>query len=133
MLIGAIFALLAAIGIVRMPDLLMRMQVATKASTLGVACLLLSVAIFYDDVGVTSRALLVIIFVFLTAPVAAHMIGRAAHFVGVPLWEGTIIDELHGRYDPHTHFLASHAPGDPPSPGDVSGQADREPPPGRQA
>ena len=52
-----------------------------------------------------------ITFVFLTAPVAAHMIARASYFVGVPLWEGTIIDELRGHYDRRTHRLAR--PDDP--------------------
>ena len=44
--------------------------------------------------GVTARALAGSIFVVLTAPVAAHMIGRAAYAMGVPLWEGTGLDEL---------------------------------------
>jgi multicomponent Na+:H+ antiporter subunit G len=87
LIIGALFLLLAAIGITRMPDLLMRMQTATKASTLGVGCMLLAVAVYFHDFGVAMRALLVIVFFFITAPVAAHMIGRAAYFVGVPLWE----------------------------------------------
>jgi multicomponent Na+:H+ antiporter subunit G len=46
---------------------------------------------------VTTRAVLVIAFFFLTAPVGAHMIARAAYAVGVPLWEGTITDELRDR------------------------------------
>jgi multicomponent Na+:H+ antiporter subunit G len=105
--IGSLFLLLAAIGITRMPDLLMRMQAATKAATLGVGCMLLAVALYFHDFGVAMRALLVINFFFMTAPVAAHMIGRAAYFVGVPLWERTIVDELHGRYDRQTHTLQS--------------------------
>jgi multicomponent Na+:H+ antiporter subunit G len=46
-------------------------------------------------------------FFLLTAPVAAHMIGRAAYFVGVPLWSGTITDELRGHYDMKTHRLSA--------------------------
>jgi len=106
MLVGAAFLLLAAIGIVRMPDLFTRMQAATKAATLGVSCIMLSVALHFGELGVVTRALLAIAFFFLTAPVAAHMIGRAAYFVGVPLWEGTLRDELRGRYDPRTHELS---------------------------
>jgi multicomponent Na+:H+ antiporter subunit G len=109
--IGSLFLLLAAIGIMRMPDLLMRIQAATKAATLGVGCMLLAVAVYFNDFGVVMHALLVIAFFFMTAPVAAHMIGRAAYFVGVPLWERTIVDELHGRYDQQTHTLQSPPPG----------------------
>jgi multicomponent Na+:H+ antiporter subunit G len=105
--VGSAFLLLAAVGVVRMPDLFSRMQAATKAATLGAACMLSAVAFHFDDFGVTIRALLVVAFVFLTAPVAAHMIARAAYFIGVPLWEGAVVDELRGRYDPQTHKLAS--------------------------
>jgi multicomponent Na+:H+ antiporter subunit G len=107
MITGGAFLLLAAIGIVRMPDLYSRIQAATKAATLGVGCIILALAIHFADLAITVRALLVIAFLFLTQPVAAHMIGRAAYFVGVPLWEKTIMDELHGRYDASTHSLES--------------------------
>ena len=110
---GAAFLLLAAIGVARMPDLFIRMQCATKAATLGISCILLSVALSMEDFGVTIRAILTIAFFFLTAPVAAHMIGRAAYLVGVPLWKGTIVDELSGHYDRRTHTLGSgSAPAD---------------------
>jgi|GEM_PF-268553 len=111
LVIGAIFLLAAAIGVVRMPDLFTRMQTATKAATLGISCTLGAVALYMEDLGVAMRALFTILFFFLTAPVAAHMIGRAAYFIGVPLWEQTIIDELHGHYDRRTHKLAR--PDDP--------------------
>jgi multicomponent Na+:H+ antiporter subunit G len=75
----------------------MRLQAATKASTLGVGCMLLGLAIHFQDLTVTTRAVLIIAFFFLTAPVGAHMIARAAYAVGVPLWEGTITDELGER------------------------------------
>jgi len=91
---GAFFMLLAGLGVLRLPDLFMRLQAATKASTLGVGCLLLGAAIHFQDLGVTTRAVLVIAFFCLTAPVGAHVIARAAYAVGVPLWEGTITDEL---------------------------------------
>ena len=111
MIVGAAFVLLAGAGVVRMPDLFMRMQAATKASTLGIGFILLAVAVYFGELGVTTRALATITFVFLTTPIAAHMIARAAYFVGVPLWEGTIIDELSGHYDRRTHRLAR--PDDP--------------------
>jgi CPA2 family monovalent cation:H+ antiporter-2 len=111
MMIGASFGLLASVGVLRMPDLFMRMQAVTKASTLGIGCIVLAVAVQFGELGVTTRALATITFVFLTAPVAAHMIARASYFVGVSLWEGTIIDELRGQYDRRTHRLAR--PDDP--------------------
>ena len=107
MITGASFLLLAAVGVVRMPDLFTRMQTATKAATLGISCILLAVTVLMQDWSVGLRAVLAIIFFLLTAPVAAHMIGRAAYFVGVPLWRGTIVDELRGHYDLKTHKLSA--------------------------
>ncbi len=91
---GGLFMFLAGVGVARMPDLFMRMQAATKAATLGSGCMLLAVAVHFADLGVATRALLVIAFIFLTAPVAAHVIGNAAYSVGVPLWQGSVVDEL---------------------------------------
>lgn len=85
---------LAALGIFRMPDTFTRMQAATKAATLGCGCLLLAVALHFGETAVTARALLVVIFLFLTAPVAAHVIARATYRAGVALWEHTVLDEL---------------------------------------
>lgn len=99
LLTGSLFMLLAAVGILRMPDLYTRMATSTKASTLGLACILAAVALHFPEIGIRTRAMAAVVFVFLTAPVAAHMIGRAAYVVGVPLWKGTIIDELQGRPD----------------------------------
>ena len=98
LLIGAIFMFLAALGILKMPDLFTRMQAVTKASTLGITFLIMAVAVHFADLGITTRAVLVIVFFFLTTPVAAHVIGRAAYFEGVPLWENTIMDDLRERY-----------------------------------
>ena len=111
MLGGASFMLLAAVGIVRMPDLFTRMQTASKASTLGISLILLAAGLLLDDYAVALRAILTISFFFVTAPVAAHMIARAAYFVGVPLWSGTITDELRGHYDRTTHRLSADAVG----------------------
>lgn len=115
LLTGCGFLLLAAVGIVRMPDLFTRMQTAAKGATLGISCILIAVALGMNDFGVAVRALLAVAFFFLTAPVAAHMIGRAAYFVGVPLWRDTIVDELEGHYDKRTHVLA---PTNSPAPAD---------------
>ena len=115
LLTGALFMLVGAIGILRMPDLLSRMQATTKSMTLGAVTLLFAVVVHFDQIGVSIRALLVIAFYFLTAPIAAHMIGRAAYFTGVPLWSGTLMDELRGRYDASNHTLDSVETPDPES------------------
>jgi multicomponent Na+:H+ antiporter subunit G len=92
--IGAAFMLLAAVGLARMPDLLTRMQAVSKAATLGTTCMVLAVAVYFGELGISARAIAVIVFVFLTTPLAAHMIARAGYFAGVPLYPGTVIDEL---------------------------------------
>lgn len=107
LLIGALFMLLAGWGLLRMPDLFLRMSAATKASTLGAGFMLLGAAIYFPDLGTISRSLATIIFIFLTAPVAAHRIARAAYFDEVPLWSGTKTDELAGQYDKRSHALSS--------------------------
>ena len=91
---GTSFLLLAAIGILRMPDLYCRASATTKAATLGVGCLLAATAIYFNDLQVTTRVLATIAFLLLTAPVAAHMIARAAYRQRIPLWSGTVRDEL---------------------------------------
>ncbi|MEX0780134.1 MAG: monovalent cation/H(+) antiporter subunit G [Balneolales bacterium] len=91
---GAGFMLIASIGLVRLPDLLMRMHASTKAGTLGAGLILLGVSFAFTDTAITARVLTIIVFILLTAPVAAHLIGRAAYYVGMDLWKGTVIDEL---------------------------------------
>lgn len=91
---GTFFAVVAAIGIVRFPDLYMRLSATTKASTLGASLILGGVALFFDDAAVTGKIVAIIVFIVLTSPVAAHMLGRAAYFSGVPLWKEGVRDEL---------------------------------------
>jgi multicomponent Na+:H+ antiporter subunit G len=100
MVIGAFFMFVAGLGLVRMPDLYMRMSCSTKAGTIGVGALLLALAIHFADFGVAARAMATIGFIFLTAPVSSHRIGRIAYLVGVPLWEKTVADEFKGAYPP---------------------------------
>ncbi len=99
---GAAFLLLASVGVVRMPDLFARMHATTKAATLGASFMLTAVAVHAGEMGVAVRALAIIIFMYITAPVVAHMIGRAAHYTGVALWKGTVIDEFSGQHYPGT-------------------------------
>jgi multicomponent Na+:H+ antiporter subunit G len=103
--IGAIAILLASIGILRMPDLYLRLSVTTKAATLGVGLILVGAAFWFQNVGVTSRVLAIILFTTLTAPVSAQLIARAAYLIKTKMWEHTIIDELDGMYDSTTQTL----------------------------
>lgn len=91
---GTLFALVAAIGVVRFPDIYMRLSAASKASTLGASLILFGVALFFDSAAVTGKIVAIIAFTLLTAPVAAHMLGRAAYFSGEPLWGKSVLDEL---------------------------------------
>ncbi|WP_234369116.1 monovalent cation/H(+) antiporter subunit G [Brumimicrobium mesophilum] len=105
--LGTLFILLAAIGLLRMPDLYLRMSVTTKAATLGVGLILIGLALYYMETSITTRVIAIIVFLLLTAPISAHVIGRAAYFVGVPMWKKTKIDDLKGMYNTKTHDLMS--------------------------
>lgn len=98
---------LAALGALRMPDLPMRMHATTKAGALGVGLIMLAVSLHYVQAAVTAKALSIILFILLTAPVAAHVIARAAYVAGIPLWHKIHVDELKGRYDPKSSHLKS--------------------------
>ena len=90
---GATLGLLAAVGVLRMPDPYTRMQASTKAATLGLGCLLAGLALHVPDLAVVIRAGCIAAFVMLTTPIAAHVIARAAYLTGVPLWKGSVVDE----------------------------------------
>ena len=92
--LGASFCLLAAVGMLRLPDTLIRMHAATKAGSLGTGLVLAGVAVFFADLGIVLKALLTLVFIFLTAPVAAHLIGRAAYRTGIQLSSRTWVNEL---------------------------------------
>ena len=99
---GSCFTLLAAFGIVRLPDLFTRLHAATKASTLGVGCLMAAVAIHFGSVQATTRAVATTIFLLLTAPVGAHLLARAAYWMGVQFWDGTQTDEFRSHWEKYS-------------------------------
>ncbi|MCH8543703.1 MAG: monovalent cation/H(+) antiporter subunit G [Alcanivorax sp.] len=105
MLVGALFMLLAGLGALRMPDLLMRMHATTKAGALGSGVIMVAVAIHFGEAGVTTRAVAITLFIMLTSPVAAHVIARAGYFTGTPMWSRIVRDELKGKYDRDNHTL----------------------------
>lgn len=99
-LIGGFFTLLGSIGLIRLPDVYGRLHAATKSATLGVISIMIGAFVYflYTEGIMTGKILLTILFVFLTAPVAAQMISRSAYRVGVPLWEKSVQDDLKQMY-----------------------------------
>jgi len=82
LLSGSAFALIAAIGIVRFPELLARMHAATKPQTLGLLLILAGLAVRSQSLGTITIAVMIAVFQMLTAPVSAHMVGRAGFRTG---------------------------------------------------
>jgi multicomponent Na+:H+ antiporter subunit G len=115
--VGVAFAALGALGILLMTDPLIRLHAASKASTLGAACLLVAAAIAFGGADHAVRAALIVAFLFATAPVGAHMLGRAAYLAKLELAPETVLDELKGRYDSAGRLQGHDAPGsDSPGP-----------------
>ncbi len=79
LVIGGVFALLGAIGLVRLPDFFMRLHAPTKATTLGVGGILIASMLWFAGHGrFTLHELLITLFLFVTAPVSANMLAKAA-------------------------------------------------------
>ena len=78
LLLGALFSLLAAVGVLRLPDLLTRMHAASKAGAVGGGLILLAVPLVTLDASVALRAILGVMFLLLTTPVAAHLLARSS-------------------------------------------------------
>jgi multicomponent K+:H+ antiporter subunit G len=91
LLVGTFFALVGSIGLVRLPDFYLRLHGPTKATTLGIGGILLAwvVHAFSLGKGLETETLLITFFLFLTAPVGAHLMSRAALHAHVPAREDT--------------------------------------------
>lgn len=87
LLVGCLFALLAAIGVVRMPDIYCRMHSATKAGAFGSALILIAVMIAHPSPRVLIECLAILFFFYLTAPIAAHLVGRVCYRSKLPIWK----------------------------------------------
>ena len=114
LVVGAGFMLIAAVGLLRLPDLFMRMHASTKATSFGSLLMLLACAVHDGSAWTFGEVALVVIFVFQGSPVAADVIARAAYNLSVPLWSGTVIDELRADRERHSSDHASTQP-TPPS------------------
>lgn len=90
---GLAFNVFGCLGLVRLPDVYNRLQAATKCVTLGTCSILFGTFIMVGITAAGMKALLCIVFLVLTSPVAAHAIARGAHRSKVPLWKGSVIDK----------------------------------------
>ena len=93
-MIGSIFLLLGALGLLRMPDVYNRMQAGTKATTLGSILFLSGIAVGFESAAVTWKIILLILFIIFTNPISSHALARAAHWAGIKLTERTVHDHL---------------------------------------
>ena len=100
--IGIFFNFAGCIGLIRFPDIYNRLQASTKCVTLGTALILLAVAIHFGWNSISVKAFLCILFIFITAPTAAHAISRGSHRAGFPLWPGSIMDRYKDDYPQKT-------------------------------
>jgi len=99
--LGVLISLISAVGLVRFPDVYTRSHASSKASTLGVLSTLTGTLLYFwiSDGFFSIRLILGIFFVFLTAPVASHMIARAAYRSDVPLASVSVEDELKDYFE----------------------------------
>ncbi|MFZ1813242.1 MAG: monovalent cation/H(+) antiporter subunit G [Rhizobiaceae bacterium] len=101
-IIGSIFAMAAALGLLRLPDVYSRMHAASKAGTVGSGLMMLALALVGGDLATATRAVAGVIFFLLTAPVSAHLLAKAAYSVGYRLWEGSVLDEMSQEEPPRS-------------------------------
>lgn len=93
-IIGSTFSLLAAVGIIRLPDVYTRMHAASKAGTVGSGLLLITLGLYSLDGATLSRSLAGFVFLLLTAPISAHLLARAAYAAGYRMTEITVVNEM---------------------------------------
>ncbi len=91
-IVGLAFDLFGCLGLVRLPDVYNRLQAATKCVTMGTCSILFGSFLIVGFTPAGMKALLCIVFLVLTAPVAAHAIARGAHRSGIPLCPGSVVD-----------------------------------------
>ena len=107
LLLAASVVFLAAVGLLKMPDLPTRMHATTKSGVLAIVLIMIAVALFFARADITARALAIIAFTFITAPIAAHAIGRAGYLSGVALWSESVRDDLKDYYASRSQATSS--------------------------
>lgn len=93
-LLGSIFLLLGALGLLRMPDIYNRMQAGTKATTMGTLLFLSGIALGHGTELSIWKIILLILFIIFTNPLSSHALARAAHKSGIPLAKESVKDDL---------------------------------------
>ncbi|CAN5896803.1 hypothetical protein BH24BAC1_BH24BAC1_41720 [soil metagenome] len=93
-LAGVIFMLISTIGLLRLPDFYIRMSAITKGATLGVGLILSGMGIYFNEADMLFKVFIIIVFTFLTAPIAAHVIARTAVHNKVRFWKKTNLEEF---------------------------------------
>ncbi|MDO6687104.1 MULTISPECIES: Na+/H+ antiporter subunit G [unclassified Agarivorans] len=99
LVLGAIIMLIGSIGLAKLPDYFTRLHAPTKASTLGVGCILIASMVYFSfDLGrLNLKEFLITMFLFITAPIAAHMLAKAGLQYKVKLKEDTYNKELSAK------------------------------------
>lgn len=97
LVLGAAFMLVAGIGILRLPDTYLRMHAATKAPSLGVFLMVLGVIVYFQDFWLSVKALLIILFIFMTTPIGAQMLSRVAYLMNADQHKKTNVDDFPER------------------------------------
>lgn len=97
LLAGALFCLLASIGVLRLPDLYTRMHAASKAGAVGGGLILLAVAVLSFDLAVAARAIIGVAFILLTTPLSAHLLARASYEPDYPAEKKMAVDEMKSK------------------------------------
>ena len=117
-LAGSAFAAIAALGILRLPDVYTRMHAASKAGSVGAAMMLIALAFMSTDLAEILRAIAAVFFFLLTAPIGAHLLAKAAYSVGYGLWPQSVLDEM-PKVEPRVTAAAT-----PPRAGSVTTAGD---------
>lgn len=100
--VGVLLSVVAALGLVRLPDVYTRTHAASKSSTLGVLSILTGTFLHFlliED-HFNTELIIAIAFLFITSPVAGHLIGRASYVSGIKLTDLTVRDDLKGVIGP---------------------------------
>ena len=99
LILGTLFIFIGSIGLLKMPDVYLRMSASTVAATFGVSSILLAAAIHFFTFLIVLHILGVIVFLVLTVPIGAHMLGRTSYIIGLKKWDKTQHDDLKGKYN----------------------------------
>lgn len=96
LLVGAAFALVGSIGLAKLPDFYTRLHGPSKASTLGVGGVLIASMIYFgfSEGEVSLHELLVLVFLFISTPVSAHLLSKAALHLKLEPWKGKLPKEF---------------------------------------